>query len=44
MFTNVGLAPSAGIVVAMLVVGSLIPVAFCHWKGKALHGNMSARL
>ena len=44
MFTNVGLAPSTGIVAAMLVVGSLVPVALCHWKGKALHGNMSNRL
>jgi hypothetical protein len=44
MFTNVGLAPSAGIVAAMLVVGSLIPVAFCHWKGRSLHGTMSNRL
>lgn len=44
MFTNVGLTPSAGIAVAMLVVGSLIPVAFCHWKGKSLHGTMTNRL
>ena len=44
MFTNVGLAHSTGIVAAMLIAGSLIPIAFCHWKGKALHGSMSNRL
>jgi hypothetical protein len=44
MFTNVGVANSAGIVAALLVVASLVPVAVTHWKGHKMRGNMSARM
>lgn len=44
MFTNLGVGNSAGVVVAMLVVASLIPVAVTHWKGSKMRGNMSARM
>ena len=33
MFANVGVANSSGIVVAMIVVVSVIPTIFLHWRG-----------
>ncbi|KAJ5267632.1 Major facilitator superfamily domain general substrate transporter [Penicillium angulare] len=36
MFDNVGIAPSAGIVSAMIVVASVIPTIFLHWRGKSM--------
>ena len=44
MFSNVGIANSAGVVVALLVGAALVPVMFTHWKGHVLRGNMSARM
>jgi hypothetical protein len=44
MFKNVGVANSAGVVVALLVGAALIPVIITHWKGHAMRGNMSARM
>ncbi|KAL6705131.1 hypothetical protein ACN47E_007236 [Coniothyrium glycines] len=44
MFTNVGIAKSTGIVAALLVGASLIPVIVTHWRGHAMRGNMSARI
>lgn len=35
MFENVGIAPSAGIGSAMVVVVSVIPTIFLQWKGRA---------
>jgi hypothetical protein len=34
MFENVGIAPSAGIGSALVVVVSVIPTIFLHWKGQ----------
>lgn len=34
MFTNVGIAPSSGIGAALIVVVSIIPTVFLHWRGK----------
>jgi hypothetical protein len=44
MFENVGIANSAGILAALLVGMSLLPVMFAHWKGHTLRGNMSGRM
>ncbi|KAJ4363514.1 hypothetical protein N0V83_009809 [Neocucurbitaria cava] len=44
MFTNVGVANSAGVAVALIVGVSLIPVALTHWKGDRMRGDMSARM
>ncbi|KAI4950949.1 hypothetical protein J4E86_007458 [Alternaria arbusti] len=44
MFENVGIANSAGIVAALLVGVSLIPVMFTHWKGHTMRGHMSERM
>lgn len=35
MFENVGVAPSAGIACAMIVVVSVIPTIYLHWRGKS---------
>lgn len=34
MFETVGVAPSAGIGSALVVVVSVIPTIFLHWRGK----------
>lgn len=34
MLETVGIAASAGIATAMIVVVSVIPTAFVHWRGK----------
>jgi hypothetical protein len=34
MFENVGIAPSAGIGSALVVVVSVIPTIFLQWKGR----------
>ncbi|KAJ5171258.1 Major facilitator superfamily domain general substrate transporter [Penicillium coprophilum] len=34
MFENAGIAPSAGIVSALIVLVSVIPTIFLHWRGK----------
>lgn len=34
MFETVGIAPSAGIGAAMIVVASVIPTIFLHWRGR----------
>ena len=44
MFENVGIANSAGIATALLVVVSLIPTAVLQWKGHLMRGNMKARI
>lgn len=44
MFENVGIANSAGVVVALLFGVSFITVMFTHWKGQSLRGTMSARM
>ncbi|CAO2651573.1 Nn.00g041430.m01.CDS01 [Neocucurbitaria sp. VM-36] len=44
MFTNVGVANSAGVVVASIVAVALMPVALTHWKADRMRGNMSARM
>jgi hypothetical protein len=44
MFATVGVANSAGIVVALLVGVSLAPVAVTHWRGHKMRGEMSGRL
>jgi MFS family permease len=44
MFESVGVANSAGIVVALLVGVSLVPVAFTHWRGHQMRGEMSGRM
>lgn len=36
MFTNVGLAGSAGIASALMFGVSIVPTIFLQWKGKAL--------
>jgi hypothetical protein len=35
MIENVGLYASAGIVTALIVVGSIIPSVFLQWKGRS---------
>ena len=44
MFENVGIANSAGIATALLVVVSFIPTAVLQWKGHLMRGNMKARI
>jgi len=44
MFENVGIGNSAGVVVALIVGVSLVPVMFAHWKGQTLRRDMSARM
>ncbi|OQE42189.1 hypothetical protein PENCOP_c004G08268 [Penicillium coprophilum] len=34
MFENAGIAPSAGIVSALIVLVSVVPTIFLHWRGK----------
>lgn len=34
MFETVGIAPSAGVASALIVVVSVIPTIFLHWRGK----------
>lgn len=34
MLESVGIAASAGIATAMIVVVSVIPTGFVHWRGK----------
>jgi hypothetical protein len=34
MFENAGVAPSAGIGSALIVIVSVIPTVFLHWQGK----------
>ena len=33
MFENVGVAASAGVVVALIVGGSIFPTMLAHWRG-----------
>ena len=40
MFENVGIGNSAGVVVALIVGVSLVPVMFAHWKGQTLRRDM----
>jgi hypothetical protein len=44
MFTSVGIANSAGVMVALIVGVSLLPVIFVHWRGHFMRGEMSGRL
>jgi hypothetical protein len=37
MFSGVGVANSAGIVTALIVVASLIPTALLQWRGELWH-------
>lgn len=37
MFEDVGIAASAGIVVALIVGVSFIPTIFLHWQGHRFH-------
>lgn len=39
MLETVGISPSAGITTAMIVVVSVIPTIFVHWRGKVWRGN-----
>lgn len=39
MLESAGIAPSAGIAVAMIVVISVIPTGFVHWHGKIWRGE-----
>lgn len=39
MFEDVGVAASAGIIVALIVVVSFIPTIFLHWQGWRWHGG-----
>jgi MFS family permease len=43
-FASVGIANSAGVIVALLVGMSLVPVMFTHWRGQRWRGEMSGRL
>lgn len=36
MFENVGVAPAAGIACAMIVVVSVIPTIFLHFRGRKM--------
>ena len=39
MLESAGIAPSAGIATAMIVVVSVIPTGFLHWRGKVWRGE-----
>jgi hypothetical protein len=39
MFTNVGVANSAGIVAALIVGVSILPTMFLQWRGKTSRGE-----
>ncbi|EAT78828.2 hypothetical protein SNOG_13804 [Parastagonospora nodorum SN15] len=44
MFATVGIANSAGVVVALIIGVSLFPVIFTHWRGHKMRGEMSGRM
>jgi MFS family permease len=44
MFETVGVANSAGVVAALVVGVSLVPVVVVHWKGQSMRGEMSGRM
>ena len=39
MFTNVGVANSAGFVAALIVGVSILPTMFVQWRGETLRGE-----
>jgi hypothetical protein len=39
MFETVGIAPSAGVASALVVVASVIPTIFLQWRGKIWRQN-----
>lgn len=39
MLETVGVAASAGVATAMIVVVSVIPTVFVHWRGKVLRNE-----
>ena len=43
MFATVGIAQSSGVVVAMIVVVSVIPTIFLHWRGLHWRERREAR-
>ncbi|KAF2270158.1 MFS general substrate transporter [Lojkania enalia] len=44
MFTNVGLAPGAGIATAMIMAVSFFPTMIIQWRGRSLRREMTARI
>ena len=39
MFEQVGIAASAGIIVALIAGVSFLPTIFLHWQGRRFHGR-----
>jgi hypothetical protein len=44
MFTNVGIANSAGVATALIMGVSFVPTLLVQWKGMSLRGNMTERI